>query len=61
MPNDNSQVSGKRASGSDKSPRPDQVGGDHVRKAQEWSGGSKASKGAVTPADKRNQNSSSKS
>jgi hypothetical protein len=36
-------------------------GGDHVRKAQEWGGGSKGSKGPVTSADKRNQNSGAKS
>jgi hypothetical protein len=35
-------------------------GGDHVRKAQQWGGGSKGSKGAVTGADKRNPNSSAK-
>ena len=55
------RLSENPASGSDKSSPPDHVGGDHVRNAQEWSGGSKASKGPVTPADKRNQNSSAKS
>jgi len=29
--------------------------GDHVRKAQEWGGGSKGSKGPITSADKRNE------
>ena len=53
------RVSNKPASGSDKSPEPAH-GGDSVRKAQEWSGGSKASKGPVTGSDKRNQNSSAK-
>jgi hypothetical protein len=38
------QPSGKRASGSDKSKEPKQ-GGDAARKAQEWGGGSKGSKG----------------
>jgi hypothetical protein len=52
---------GKRASGSDKSPDPRHVGGDHVRKAKAWSGGSKAPKGRITRADRRNQNSSAKS
>jgi hypothetical protein len=52
-------ISGKPASGSDKSAKPKQ-GGDAARKAQEWGGGSKASKGAVTKADKRNENSSAK-
>jgi hypothetical protein len=55
------QVSNKQGSGSDRGRSPDRAGGDHVRKAQQWSGGSKASKGPVTPADKRNQNSSAKS
>ncbi|WP_137391489.1 hypothetical protein [Rhodoligotrophos defluvii] len=50
----------KPASGSDKSSGPAK-GGDHARKAQEWGGGSKASKGPVTTADKRNENSSAKS
>jgi hypothetical protein len=40
---------------------PQHRGGDHIRKAQEWGGGNKASKGPVTPADKKNQNSSAKS
>jgi hypothetical protein len=51
----------KRASGSDKATHPKDEGGDQTRKAQEWGGGSKASKGPITPADKRNQNSSVKS
>jgi hypothetical protein len=50
----------KRGSGSDRSPKPGRVGGDAARKAQRWSGGSKGSKGAVTRADKRNENSTSK-
>jgi hypothetical protein len=40
---------------------PRHEGGDGIRKAQQWGGGSKGSKGAVTSADKRNQNSSAKS
>ena len=55
------QVSNKPASGSDRATSPDHAGGDQVRKAQQWSGGSKAAKGPVTAADKRNQNSSAKS
>lgn len=55
-PNDGS---GKRASGSDKSTAPKQ-GGDSARKAQEWGGGSKGSKGPVTAPDKNNENSSAK-
>jgi hypothetical protein len=39
---------------------PRHQGGDHIRKAQEWGGGNKGSKGPVTPADKRNPNSSAK-
>jgi hypothetical protein len=54
------QVSSKPASGSDKKPAPD-PGGDHIRKAQEWGGGSKASKGPVTAADRANEQSSAKS
>jgi hypothetical protein len=50
----------KRASGSDKKKAPDK-GGDSARKAQQWGGGSKASKGAITEADRRNENSTAKS
>lgn len=56
----NQPVSNKPASGSDKKPRPDQ-GGDHIRKAQQWGGGSKGSKGPVTAADRANEQSSAKS
>ena len=55
-PND---TSGKRASGSDKSAAP-KKGGDSARKAQEWGGGSKGSKGPVTADDKNNENSSAR-
>jgi len=54
------KVSTKPASGSDKKSEPD-GGGDHIRKAQEWGGGSKGSKGPVTAADRNNQQSSAKS
>jgi len=49
----------KRASGSEKKKEPDQ-GGDAARKAREWGGGSKGSKGPVTPSDRANENSSTK-
>lgn len=51
---------GKRGSGSDKAKSPDHQGGDAIRKAQQWSGGSKGSKGGVTRKDRRNPNSSAK-
>ena len=54
------EASSKPASGSDKKSEPDQ-GGDHIRKAQEWGGGSKGSKGPVTAEDRNNQQSSTKS
>ena len=53
------EISGKRASGSDKSEAPEK-GGDAARKAQEWGGGSKGAKGPVTAADRRNEQSSAK-
>jgi hypothetical protein len=55
------EISPKRAGGSDKAPPPQHRGGDQAREAQAWSGGSKGSKGPVTPADKHNENSSAKS
>ena len=61
MASQKEHISGKRASGSDKATPPKRKGGDHIRQAQKWSGGSEASKGPVTRADKRNQNSSAKS
>jgi hypothetical protein len=61
MANKEHEVSGKRAGSSDKSTPPSHQGGDHIRKAQQWSGGSKASKGPITPEDRRNENSSAKS
>lgn len=60
MPERGMQRSGKPAGGSQKGTRPRHAGGGHIRKAQAWGGGSKAAKGAVTRADKRNQNSSAK-
>jgi hypothetical protein len=50
----------KGESGTTKQNQPGHVGGDEARKAQEWGGGSKASKGPVTKDDKRNPNSSAK-
>ena len=40
---------------------PNHQGGDAARKAQEWGGGNKASKGPITEADRKNENSSAKS
>lgn len=54
------QISSKSASGSTKAPAPDK-GGDSARKAREWGGGSKGSKGPVTAADRANEQSSAKS
>jgi hypothetical protein len=53
------EISGKRASASDKKKAPDKDG-DSARQAQQWDGGSKASKGPVPPADRNNENSSAK-
>jgi hypothetical protein len=36
-------------------------GGDHIRRAKEWGGGSQGSKGKVTREDKRDENSAAKS
>lgn len=55
------QQSGKSTSGRVQEKRPEKQGGDQARKAQEWGGGSKASKGKVTKDDKRNPNSSARS
>ncbi len=46
------------ASGSPKAHSPDHKGGNPTQNTEQWSGGSK---GAVTPAEKRNPNSSAKS
>jgi hypothetical protein len=60
MPERATRGSGKPTSGSHKGTRPRQAGGDQIRKAQSWGGGSKAAKGRVTRADRRNPNSSAK-
>ena len=54
------QISNKPASGSDKKSAPDK-GGDSLRKAQQWGGGSKGAKGPVTAADRANEQSSARS
>ncbi len=46
--------------GTAKSTEP-QKGGDDARKAQEWGGGSKGSKGPVTDEDRANDQSSARS
>ena len=51
----------KSTSGNHKETAPGHEGGDAARKAQEWGGGSKGSKGSVSKADKHNPNSSAKS
>lgn len=56
----NAKAPTKPASGSSRSPQPDGAG-DPVRQAREWGGGSKGSKGNVTAADRRNEQSSSRS
>ncbi|APG89293.1 hypothetical protein [Sinorhizobium americanum] len=50
----------KGESGTAKKSQPGKTGGDQARNAQEWGGGSKASKGPVTEKDKHNPNSSAK-
>jgi hypothetical protein len=61
MPERATQRPSKATSGRQKGTRPRHSGGDSVRKAQAWGGGTKAGKGAVTRADKRNPHSSAKS
>jgi len=56
---DERHAANKAKSGSKSKPK-EWKGGDAVQQAQEWGGGSKASKGPMTPADRRNPNSSSK-
>ena len=46
--------------GTSKSTEP-RKGGDNARKAQEWGGGSKGSKGPVTAEDRANDQSSARS
>jgi hypothetical protein len=50
----------KKPANSDKAPTPDHEGGNPVGNARKWGGGSKASKGKVTDADKHNPNSSAR-
>jgi hypothetical protein len=52
---------GESASPNTKGNAPLKQGGDQSRKAQEWGGGNKASKGPITKSDKQNENSSAKS
>lgn len=54
------KVATKPASGSSKKHEPDQ-GGAAARNAREWGGGSKGSKGPITPPDRANEQSSAKS
>jgi hypothetical protein len=54
------QRSSKPRSNSDTKNPPDHQGGDALREAQQWSGGSKGSKGGDTKGDKRNDNVSAK-
>ena len=58
---DEAQHQRNKAVSSTKTTAKDRSGGDAAQQAQAWSGGSKGSKGPVTPDDKRNQNSSAKS
>lgn len=51
----------KATSGSVKGSAPSEKGGSQTRKAQEWGGGSKGSKGDISKEDRRNPNSSQKS
>ena len=57
MAENNERADNKGESGN----APQHQGGDAARKAQEWDGGNKASKGPITSADKKNENSSAKS
>lgn len=51
----------KAENGTAKRHAPDHKGGNQVREAQEWGGGSKAAKGPIMTSDRRNRNSSQKS
>ena len=57
---DDIKTSTKPAGGSAKSTEP-KGGGDAVRKAREWGGGSQGSKGEVTREDRANEQSGSRS
>lgn len=58
--NDDIKAPTKPASGSSKSTEP-KGGGDPTQRAHEWGGGSKGSKGDVTPEDRANDQSSARS
>ncbi|MFC5358012.1 hypothetical protein [Azospirillum himalayense] len=60
MTEDDDHLCRKAVSGSKSRPN-DRDGGDHIRQAQEWHGGSKGRKGPIAPEDKRNPNTSVKS
>ncbi|NRP71311.1 hypothetical protein ILFOPFJJ_02196 [Ensifer psoraleae] len=60
MANKSDRPKNKGESGTAKKNQPGHVGGDHARKAQQWGGGSKASKGSVSESDKHNPNSIAK-
>ncbi|MDK1384660.1 hypothetical protein QN224_04470 [Sinorhizobium sp. 8-89] len=60
MANKSDRPKNKGESGTAKKNQPGHVGGDDARKAQQWGGGSKASKGSVSESDKHNPNSSAK-
>jgi hypothetical protein len=51
---------GQSGSPHTKGDAPKHRGGDAARKAQKWGGGNKAAKGAISTADRRNENSSAK-
>ena len=59
--NERARNKGESASPNTNGNAPQHQGGDQARKAQQWGGGNKAGKGAITSADKENENSSAKS
>jgi len=61
MPGKREHEMKKSTSGSARESAPSKKGGSQAKKAQEWGGGSKGSKGAITREDRRNPNSSQKS
>jgi hypothetical protein len=56
-----SRNKGESASPNTKGNAPQHQGGDAARKAQQWGGGNKASKGPINKEDRSNENSSAKS
>lgn len=50
-----------KSTNSNRAPTPEHKGGSAEQNARKWAGGSKASKGGASSADKHNENSSSKS